>query len=59
MTLDQWHEGLFALHGRLSEALTKDRKQIDLIRVVLSIDDVMDLMQVIEDKLGPDYFSDD
>lgn len=59
LTIDQWHEELLALHGRLSEALTKDRKQIDLIRVVLSIDDVADLMQVIEDKLGPDCFSDD
>lgn len=59
LTLDQWHEELLVLHGRLSDALVKDRKQIDSIRVVLSIDDVMDLMQVIEDKLGPDWFSDE
>jgi hypothetical protein len=59
LTIDQWHEGLLALHGRLSAALTKDRKQIDLIRLVLSIDDVADLMQVIEDKLGPEWFSDE
>jgi hypothetical protein len=59
MTLEQWHEGLLVLHARLSNALTKDRKQIDSIRMVLSIDDVTDLMQVIEDKLGPEWFSDD
>lgn len=59
MTEDQWREGLIHLHGRLSDALAKDRKQIDLIRMVLSIDDVMDLCQVIEDKLGPDFFDND
>lgn len=59
LTLEQWHEGLIVLHQRLSAALTKDRKQIDSIRMVLSIDDVTDLMQVIEDTVGPDWFSDD
>lgn len=59
LTPEQWHEGLLRLHERLSAALTKDRKQIDSIRVVLSIDDVTDLMQVIEDKLGPEWFSAD
>lgn len=59
MTPEQWHEGLLFLHGRLMGALAKDRKQIDSVRMVLSIDDVMDLCQVIEDKLGPDWFSDD
>lgn len=59
MTDEQWREGLLHLHERLSAALAKDRKQIDSIRIVLSIDDVMDLCQVIEDKLGPEWFSDD
>lgn len=59
LTLEQWHEGLLRLHERLAAALTKDRKQIDSIRMVLSIDDVTDLMQAIEDKLGPEWFSDD
>lgn len=57
LTLEQWHDGLLVLHGRLMDALTKERKQIDSIRMVLSIDDVMDLCQVIEDKLGPEWFS--
>lgn len=58
LTLEQWHEGLLALHQRLAAALSKDRKQIDSIRMVLSIDDVTDLMQVIEDQIGPEWFSD-
>lgn len=58
LTLEQWHEGLLRLHKRLTAALTKDRKQIDSIRMVLSIDDVMDLCQTIEDTLGPERFSD-
>ena len=59
LTLEEWHEGLLALHQRLSAALLKKRKQMDSIRMVLSIDDVTDLMQVIEDKLGPEWFLDD
>jgi hypothetical protein len=59
LSVEQWHDDLLELHGRLAAALAKDRKQVDLIRMVLSIDDVMDLCQVIEDKLGPDRFSDD
>ena len=59
MTEGQWREGLVDLHDRLSAALVKERKQIDNIRMVLSIDDVMDLCQVIEERLGPEYFSDD
>lgn len=59
LTLEQWHEGLILLHQRLSSALSKERKQVDSIRMVLSIDDVTDLMQVIEDKLGPEWFSDE
>jgi len=59
ITEDQWRDGLVRLHGRLSDALAKDRKQIDLIRMVLSIDDVLDLCQVIEDKLGPEVFDND
>ena len=59
MTLEQWHEGLLRLHERLTAALLKDRKQIDSIRMVLSIDDVTDLCQVIEDTLGPERFSDE
>lgn len=58
-TPQQWHEDLLDLHGRLSDALAKDRKQIDLVRMVLSIDDVMDLCRLIEDKLGPRFFDHD
>jgi len=58
-TEEERSEGLARLHIRLSAALAKDRKQIDLIRVVLSIDDVMQLCQMIEDKLGPDFFDND
>ena len=59
MKVEEWHDDLLVLHGRLSAALAKDRKQIDSIRLVLSIDDVMNLCQVIEDKLGPEWFSDE
>jgi hypothetical protein len=59
LTLEQWHKDLLLLHQRLSAALTKERKQVDSIRMVLSIDDVMNLCQVIEDKLGPEWFSDE
>lgn len=55
-TPEQWHEDLLALHGRLMAALTKERKQVDVVRMVLTIDEVMDLAQLIEDKLGPDFF---
>lgn len=58
-TEEQWHNQLLFLHGRLSGALLKDRKQIDNIRMVLSIDDVMDICQLIEDKLGHEYFDDE
>jgi hypothetical protein len=58
MTEDEWQESLLDLHDRLCSALTKERKQIDNIRMVLSIDDVMGLCQLIEDELGPDCFSD-
>jgi len=59
-TPEQWHQdSLFDLHCRLSDALAKDRKQIDLIRVVLSIDDVMNLCQLIEDKLPVRLFDND
>ena len=59
-TPEQWHQdSLFDLHCRLAEALAKDRKQIDLVRMVLSIDDVMNLCQLIEDKIGPRFFDND
>jgi hypothetical protein len=58
-TDQQWNTRLLALHERLSEALMKERKQIDNIRMVLSIDDVMMLCQAIEDKLGPEWFSEE
>ncbi len=57
LTVDQWHDGLIDLHERLTAALAKDRKQIDCIRLVLSIDDVMDLCQAIEETVGPDRFT--
>lgn len=55
-TEEEWNNYLLFLHGRLSGALTKDRKQIDNIRMVLSIDDVMSLARLIEEKLGPEWF---
>lgn len=58
-TEEQWHNCLLFLHGRLSGALAKDRKKMDNIRMVLSIDDVMNLCRVIEDKLGSDWFDDE
>ena len=52
----QWNARMLALHERLTEALTKERRQIDNIRMVLSIDDVMMLCEAIERKIGPEYF---
>lgn len=55
----QWNARMLALHERLTEALTKERRQIDSIRMVLSIDDVMMLCEAIEHKVGPEYFEHD
>jgi len=56
-TEEEWLEDLADLHARLMEAFTNERSDPDEIAVTLSIDDMMQLCELIEQRLGPDHFS--
>lgn len=57
-TPEQQDESLFDLHTRLMEHLAHDKPDKGE-GLVLSIDDVVQLCELIEQRLGPDLFDDD
>jgi len=56
-TEEEWLDDLADLHERLMDAFTDERADADEIAVTLSIDDMMQLCELIEQRLGPDHFS--
>ena len=55
-TIEEYQGHLLDLHERLSGSLSHKRT---VVRVKMDIDDILELMQLIEDRLGPDWFSDE
>lgn len=58
ITPEEEQDHLDDLHSRLVHALMTKQRIPDRIRMVLSIDDVMFLCELIEQKLGPEWFAD-